>query len=172
MGAVIQMVQLPGRCEPEAWTLEKYAETINRHFDAAARGETACDRARLKAGVALIHAREKVPKGEWGRWCDANINRSRQDIARVMKMAGCEDPEAALVEEREKTAARVRGIRAAQHEGGAGYAPDVTYVRDIEPLPPPIHSHVRAVVSAYLSLSVEQRAQFRAEIDHIDGIRS
>jgi hypothetical protein len=45
-----------------------------------------------------------------GRWCDRKIDRNRRDIYGAMQTAGCEDPEAALLEQREKAVERVRAL--------------------------------------------------------------
>lgn len=152
-----KVVSLKAAHTPEPWTLGKQADAINKHFDTASRGETVRDGARLAAGLALIDARamvlKELGKGQWGKWCDENIERSRFDIFKVMKIAGCEDAEAALLEEREKRALGMRAARAAPP-----LAPNVAHVGNIATL-----------VEAYRELSVEQRAQFRAEIDKVDG---
>lgn len=80
-------------------------------------------------------------------------------------MAGCENPEEALEEERQQTRERVAVIRA------RGRSPDEEEC-DVRTSPPPCAAGlnvtlfpdpVRAVVAAYLALSVEQRARFRAD---------
>jgi Protein of unknown function (DUF3102) len=76
-------------------TLADRAAEINRLYEGVDRADGAAKRKRIEVGNALIEARKHVPDGEWNAWCKANIQRSRQDIARVMKMAGAEDPEAA-----------------------------------------------------------------------------
>jgi hypothetical protein len=76
-------------------TLADRAAEINRLYEGVDKADGAAKRKRIEVGKALIEARKHVPAGEWNAWCKANIPRSRQDIARVMRMAGAEDPEAA-----------------------------------------------------------------------------
>jgi Protein of unknown function (DUF3102) len=76
-------------------TLADRAAEINRLYEGVDRADGAAKRKRIEVGNALIEARKHVPAGEWNAWCKTNIPRSRQDIARVMKMAGAEDPDAA-----------------------------------------------------------------------------
>jgi hypothetical protein len=107
-------------------TLADRAAEIIRLYEGLDRADGAAKRKRIEVGKALIEAREHVPPGEWNAWCRTNIPRSRQDIARVMKMAGSDNPEAA--HEAERTAAR---------EGMAVTRANVTNVSYIEPPPPP-----------------------------------
>jgi hypothetical protein len=42
-----------------------------------------------------------LPEGKWEKWCKANITQRKQrDIQKVMKLAGADDPDAALEDER------------------------------------------------------------------------
>ena len=82
-------------------TLEQRAASINAHIEKYCKADASSMSHRLRAGQELVDARKNVPHGEWISWCEANIRRSRQDIARLMKMAGSDDPEAALEQERE-----------------------------------------------------------------------
>jgi len=60
---------------------------------------------RIAAGKLMIEARKLVEAGEagdvtWTKWCSQNINRCRQDIHKIMKIAGHVEPEKALKDER------------------------------------------------------------------------
>ena len=66
-------------------------------------GEILC---RIKGSTDLKH-------GEWLKWCEENIERSQRDIQRLMKMAGSDDPEAALEQERADSREGMRARRAA-----------------------------------------------------------
>ena len=48
---------------------------------------------RLAAGLLLRQAKELVPHGQWGSWCEANIERSRGDVIRLMALAAEHEPE-------------------------------------------------------------------------------
>jgi hypothetical protein len=79
-------------------TLADWATSINKLFGNVDKTDKAARHARISVGEELIAARELVDAEGlgWNAWCKANIKRSRQDIARVMKIAAAEDPEAAL----------------------------------------------------------------------------
>jgi len=95
---------------PADASLPVRAASINRHIDLFYKATDSANRHRIIAGRELIEARKLVPAGTWNAWCKANIKRSRQDIARVMKLADAEDPaaahEAVNAARREETAAR------------------------------------------------------------------
>jgi hypothetical protein len=63
---------------------------------------------RISAGKLLIEARDKIKSGECGNisfaeWLRENVQRSKTDCYRVMKIAGDDDPETALELERKAT---------------------------------------------------------------------
>jgi hypothetical protein len=86
------------------WNEASMVEAINHHFADADKAIGEVKYSRIKAGELLIEASKHVPAGEWGRWCKANVKRSERDIRKVMKVAGADDPEAALREERKRNA--------------------------------------------------------------------
>jgi hypothetical protein len=88
--------------------MKLYAARINYELDKAQMADTKGFRHRIRAGEALIEARKNIEPSCWIEWCRANIMRSRQDIARVMKIAGDDDPVAAI--EKERVANRVARI--------------------------------------------------------------
>jgi hypothetical protein len=92
-------------------SLDKRAASINRHIELILKAEGRAGYHRLRAGQELISARKHVPPGEWKAWCETNIKRSYRDIKRLLKIAGAEDPEAALEQERVSTRAQVARSR-------------------------------------------------------------
>ena len=89
----------------KAPNLAAVAAEINHHLTLLFKNEVNAGRHRLRAGQALIEARKHVPPGEWIAWCKANIKRGQRDIQRLMRIAGADDPDAAL--ERERAGNRV-----------------------------------------------------------------
>jgi hypothetical protein len=74
-----------------------------------AKSKEAASNARIEAGKKLIEARAKVPEGQWEKWCKAHITqRKKRDIINVMKLAGADDPQAALDAEREAARNRMK----------------------------------------------------------------
>ena len=80
--------------------LAALAKSINHHINRALAADISGERHRVKAGQELIEARKHVAPGEWLAWCKANIYRSVRDIQRLMRIAGADDPDAALGRER------------------------------------------------------------------------
>jgi hypothetical protein len=93
-------------------SLDDRAASINRHLALAAKAKGKFDDHRLQAGRELIEAYKHVPPGRWLEWCRTNFSRSRQDVARVMKLAAADDPEAALEQERARAREGMRASRA------------------------------------------------------------
>jgi hypothetical protein len=105
--------------ERRNWTLADQAAAINKEFerldsalerkeklecDAGKAGGTA-NRARWNAGLALIEARrmlkEENPKASFEAWCAENIvGRNMRACYRCMAIAGSNDPEKALWDEK------------------------------------------------------------------------
>jgi hypothetical protein len=105
----------PGRelvlVSPEI-SLDQRATSINRHLALADKAEGSAKSHRISAGRELIAAREHVSPGEWIAWCKANIKRSYRDIKRLTKIAGADDPEAALEQDRAKAREGMAATRA------------------------------------------------------------
>jgi Protein of unknown function (DUF3102) len=136
-------------------TLEERAQSINDLWWKLNGDKLTVYSRRLAIGKELIEARALVPHGEWEAWCKANfINRSMRDIRRVMKLAGADDPEAALAEDR--TAAR---------EGMAATRANRTNVSPVESAPSTPADPVDRVFSAFLRLDADQRARLLARIE-------
>ncbi len=81
-------------------SLESAAIQINRYLALAERAEGNAVSYRICAGHELIRVRPRIPHGEWEAWCAENIRRSQGDIRKLMQMAGSNDPEDALEQER------------------------------------------------------------------------
>lgn len=84
---------------PDRATLNERATEINRLLGEMTVAEGKMGRRRWEAGVELLAAQRLVPRGEWERWCEDNIERSQNDIQKIMKMAASLDPHAAHEEE-------------------------------------------------------------------------
>jgi len=103
--------------------LDTLAHEIVASFDKARQYASNADDFRLRAGLQLIEARQRVERGEagpgvlWTHWCVANINRTERDIQKVMKLAGAGDPHAAL--ERDRAAARISMAATRARRGAA-----------------------------------------------------
>ena len=82
---------------------------IRGHFNDADTLQARADKHRLQAGQKLVSLRQRIEAGEegavaWGDWFERQgMGRGRKDCERLMQIASAEDPEAALLEEREKT---------------------------------------------------------------------
>ena len=82
---------------------------IKTHIYDANNAEVRCVKHRLQAGQLLLQLRERIESGEagnginWWEWCEQHVERSRKDCEKLMRIASADDPEAALVEDREKT---------------------------------------------------------------------
>jgi hypothetical protein len=88
---------------------------INAAIYDANAAEARCTKLRLKAGQLLLQLRARIESGEegdvaWWDWFENLGNnghpaliRSRKDAERLMRIASAEDPEQALLDEREKT---------------------------------------------------------------------
>ena len=132
-------------------SLESRAASINRHIDLFLRAEVSSNSHRIQAGQELIAARAMVEPGNWLSWCSANIKRSARDIQRLMKIAGSDDPEAALAEERETAREAM-----AEHR-----ATNVSRMDDGDP--------VERVFRSFLRLSEDQRAELLSRIEEEIG---
>jgi hypothetical protein len=94
-------------------SLESTAIQINRYIGLALRADANADSYRLSAGRELIRVRPKVEAAGhgWEAWCAENIRRSMRDIRKLMRMAGANDPETALEDERENRRQSMRAYR-------------------------------------------------------------
>ena len=89
--------------------IDDVVAAIHLKFDEAIQSDNKAHRARLAAGTMLLSLRKRIEEGEagegleWWPWYASKFVRSRKDAERLMRIASAEDPEAALLEEREKT---------------------------------------------------------------------
>lgn len=124
-------------------SLESAAIQINRYIALSLRADANAESYRRSAGHKLIRVRPRIPEGEWEAWCSANIRRSQGDIRKLMKLAGAEDPEAAVEEERSRN-------REAQQRSRAKRA-DV--------------SAVERIFIEFLKLDADERREFIALVE-------
>jgi hypothetical protein len=93
---------------------------------------------RLEIGRLLIKAKEQVPHGEWAGWYAENFpGRSLRDGQRCMKMAGADDPEAALAAEQKAAAERMQQHRnkLKSDEHSSHLAQALAQIQDAKPRP-------------------------------------
>lgn len=110
--------------------LDQVAHEINVRLDKADEIDGKARDHRLAAALLLKEARERLPRGEWGKWLVANIRRSRQDVYRCLALVKSDDP-AKQRQARERQQAQVRE----QVQRSRAVPPNVTYVCD-KPLAP------------------------------------
>ena len=82
------------------------AKQANACFERADKAQARADDLRITAGRYLLEAKRRVEAGEpghsnWSRWAKENIERSRQDTYKVMRLAASADENRALDEERQ-----------------------------------------------------------------------
>jgi hypothetical protein len=99
-------------------TIEDAVKAVHAKFFEAERHDNKANDARLAAGRMLIALRKRIEGGEvgevgWWNWYGSNFTRSRKDAEKVMRLAGADDPEAAVEAERTATRKRMRAQRAA-----------------------------------------------------------
>jgi hypothetical protein len=93
-------------------SLDERAASIRLHIASARQLDAEAAGHRIQAGLELIEARRLVETGRWIEWCNANIRRSRQDIAQLIKIASATDPKAALEVDRARARNGMRASRA------------------------------------------------------------
>jgi hypothetical protein len=93
-------------------SLDERAASIRLHIASARQLDVEAAGHRIQAGLELIEARRLVEPGRWIEWCNANIRRSRQDIAQLIKIASAADPKAALEVDRARARNGMRASRA------------------------------------------------------------
>jgi hypothetical protein len=98
-------------------TLDEAVRAITEKFDEVANLDKRATSARVAAGKMLIELRARIEGGEagegvsWWEWCEANIQRSRKDCEKLMRMASSDDPEAAIEDERAQARERMQRVR-------------------------------------------------------------
>jgi hypothetical protein len=118
---------------------------VNAHIYDSRAAARRCDKLRLKAGQKLLEMRHRVEAGEagdvtwwewFGQWSGLNgtvpcLLRSRKDCERLMRIAGADDPEAALEDERAKAREGMRRLRGTNKPMLAPTEPDETADDDV-----------------------------------------
>jgi hypothetical protein len=90
-------------------SLDEAVRAIHLKFDEAIKADIKAHKARIATGQLLLDLRRRIESGEagadveWWPWYESKFVRSRKDAERLMRIASAEDPEAALIGEREKT---------------------------------------------------------------------
>jgi hypothetical protein len=102
-------------------SLDDRAASIRLHIASARQLDAEAAAHRIQAGLELIEARRLVEPGRWIEWCSANIRRSRQDIAQLIKIASADDPQAALEVSRSRARNSMKASRA--HVSNVAYIP-------------------------------------------------
>jgi Protein of unknown function (DUF3102) len=139
-------------------SLESRAASINRHIDLFLRADASAQSNRIAAGQELIAAKEMVEHGKWEAWCAANIKRSQRDIQRLMKIAGSDDPIAALEQERDRA-----------REGMAEHRSEATNVSRLDEDEDP----VERIFRSFIKLNEDQRGRHRSskDVSHVTVAR-
>ena len=73
-------------------TLATAVTAIRRHMYEATNHQVIMNRHRLAAGQQLLALRKRIEAGEcgdvgWWQWYEANVDRSRKDAEKLMRMA-------------------------------------------------------------------------------------
>jgi hypothetical protein len=88
--------------------IDKLIVEIRGHMYDALSTKANYDKYRQAAGQTLLELRRRVEAGEagegvnWWQWFEANVERSRKDCEKLMKLAAADDPELTFAEERER----------------------------------------------------------------------
>jgi hypothetical protein len=143
-------------------TLPVVAGKINAFLDKADQASKKFSEYRISAGRLLIEARQRVDAGEagdtvtWTQWLSDNVDRSERDCRRVMRLAGADDPHAALAKEREAN----RAQRAERREADIAMSGDDGQPADQNATP----SLVTAFVEPVKRRPKAERIQFALDI--------
>ena len=165
--SVVLAFEGPGK---RNWTLADQAAAINKEFERFDRAdnrrqtaEKTSFYARDNAGRALIEAKamlkQEDPTASFEAWCQANINRNMRDIYKCMAIAGSDDPERALWEERAERAEEMAEGRDQQKCSAA-------------PQDRPVGQQsrsVKTILGIYRNLSAEERWEVKQGQEEIDN---
>lgn len=102
--------------------LDRLAHEINVRLEKADEIDGKARDHRIAAGLLLKEARERLPRGEWGKWLVAYIRRSRQDVYRCLALVKSDDP-AEQQKARQREKAVNRGA-VQQHRSNVSYVSD------------------------------------------------
>lgn len=72
-------------------TLDDLAETARREHRLAVQASVSMVEHAIRAGDALIAAKERVPKGQWGAWLEENFRASRETANGYARVALYQD---------------------------------------------------------------------------------
>jgi hypothetical protein len=99
-------------------TLDDAVREVNIAWGKSDDAANKCHTLRVEAGRKLIALRKRIEEGEagegvsWWKWYHGRFVRGRRDAAKVMKLAGADDPEAAHEAAKKKNAAEQQASRA------------------------------------------------------------
>ena len=152
------------------WTLADEAAAINKEFERLDRAdnrrqtaELTSSYARLNAGRGLITAKAMLkredPDASFEAWCADNIKRNMRDIYKCMRIAGADDPEGALWEER---AARAEEMAEGRDQQKCSAAPQDCSVGQQS-------RSVKTILGIYRNLSAEGRWEVKQGQEEIDN---
>jgi Protein of unknown function (DUF3102) len=102
--------------------LDQLAEEINVRLEKADEIDGKARDHRIAAGLLLKEARERLPRGEWGKWLVAYIRRSRQDVYRCLALVKSDNPG-----EQQKARQREKAVN---RDAVQRHRENVTYVSD------------------------------------------
>jgi hypothetical protein len=138
MGTAVAKKEQPTAVQ-HRYTAKELAEQIRGHMYDALTHQAKYNNHRLQAGQKLLQLRERIKSGEegngidWWPWCETNIERSRKDSEKLMKLAAADDPELAFDEERERV--RIASAKSREKKklnGGCATSNDEQAVAPIE----------------------------------------
>jgi len=119
--------------------IEKLVVEIRAHLCDANNAQARCMKLRIAAGMKLIELRERIEvkkelgEVDWWKWCETNIRRSRKDCERLMRLAGADDPEAALEADNAKARDRMRKLRASVRSNGEDEIEEAEIIEEAKP---------------------------------------
>lgn len=109
-------------------SLELLAQLINARLTKATKQSQDAEDNRIAAGLHLVQVRERLktesPGTTWKAWCAANIQRSRRDVDRCLRLARAPDPVAALATERQTRREQMAQTRSGQKGTHVGPFPN------------------------------------------------
>jgi hypothetical protein len=141
-------------------SLDDRAASIRLHIASARQLDASAAGHRIQAGLELIEARRLVEPGRWIEWCNANIRRSRQDIAQLIKIASADDPQAALEVSRARARNSMKASRA--HVSNVAYMPS----------PSPVVEVVSIVAPLMIDAGPPKPAWLRPTVKELSGVEA
>jgi hypothetical protein len=128
---------------------------------------------RIAAGLLLIEARKIIESGAggditWTIWCRKNVNRSRQDIHKIMKLAGHVEPEAALAAERARNRAYQDKYRKNAENVADTTVSDTSQNCDAEQDLPSFEEKLAQLVEWFGGLTVSQQGRLLGALENVE----